>query len=236
MVRIDTVYQKVLALANKEQRGYITPQEFNLMANKAQMDIFESYFHDMKTAYHKPKNNINFADEMEIIEEKLQPFYTFSPVLVEGPSLSIELPGGIYRLKSVLGPGSVPVTQVTEKEYFYIINNPLTKPTADRPIYWRWKLGGINSLYINPGVDDGEVAGYSLGYWRKPIDPKWAYVVVQEKALYNANLTTNFELHPSEEEALVTRILQLSGITIKKPELVEIAMTDNAQTKQQQND
>ena len=29
-VNIDTVYQRVLAIANKEQRGYITPQEFNL--------------------------------------------------------------------------------------------------------------------------------------------------------------------------------------------------------------
>ena len=38
-VSVDTVYQKVLAFANKEQRGYITPQEFNLYANQAQMDI-----------------------------------------------------------------------------------------------------------------------------------------------------------------------------------------------------
>ena len=37
---INNVYQKVLALANKEQRGYITPQEFNLFAEYAQLDIF----------------------------------------------------------------------------------------------------------------------------------------------------------------------------------------------------
>ena len=37
MVDINAVYQKVLALANKEQRGYITPQEFNLFANQAQL-------------------------------------------------------------------------------------------------------------------------------------------------------------------------------------------------------
>ena len=36
-VSVDRVYQKVLALANKEQRGYITPQEFNLFADHAQM-------------------------------------------------------------------------------------------------------------------------------------------------------------------------------------------------------
>ena len=28
-VSVDRVYQTVLALANKEKRGYITPQEFN---------------------------------------------------------------------------------------------------------------------------------------------------------------------------------------------------------------
>ena len=44
MVSVDTVYQRVLALANKEQRGYITPQEFNLLANQAQMVIFDQYF------------------------------------------------------------------------------------------------------------------------------------------------------------------------------------------------
>ena len=47
-VSIDTVYQRVLALANKEQRGYITPQEFNLFADQAQMEIFEQYFYDME--------------------------------------------------------------------------------------------------------------------------------------------------------------------------------------------
>ena len=38
MILIDSVYQKVLALANKEQRGYITPQDFNLFADQAQME------------------------------------------------------------------------------------------------------------------------------------------------------------------------------------------------------
>ena len=46
-VNVDTVYQTVQALANKEQRGYLTPQEFNLFANQAQMDIFEQYIYDL---------------------------------------------------------------------------------------------------------------------------------------------------------------------------------------------
>ena len=193
------------------------------------MDLFENYFHDMKTAYHKPKNNINFSDEMEIIEEKLQPFNSTGILILELGGGS--LPNDIYRLKGVLAPGGIQITQVTQKEYLYILRNPLTKPTVDRPIYIRT---GSSNIYVNPFPYEEETY-YSCTYWKRPSPPKWAYVIVQEKALYNANLTVNFELHQSEEEPLVTRILQLAGITIKKPELVEIAMTDNAQTKQEQN-
>ena len=38
-ISADTVYQRVLALANKEQRGYVTPQEFNLLANLSLIHI-----------------------------------------------------------------------------------------------------------------------------------------------------------------------------------------------------
>ena len=57
MVRVDDVYQKVLALANKEQRGYITPQEFNLFADQAQKEIFEQYFYDLNQFSRVPGNS-----------------------------------------------------------------------------------------------------------------------------------------------------------------------------------
>ena len=56
MVSVDTVYQRVLAIANKEQRGYVTPQEFNLIANQAQSEIFEDYFTQMNVAKQAPGN------------------------------------------------------------------------------------------------------------------------------------------------------------------------------------
>ena len=38
-ISVNEVYQTILAVANKEQRGYITPQEFNLFANKASSKV-----------------------------------------------------------------------------------------------------------------------------------------------------------------------------------------------------
>ena len=76
---------------------------------------------------------------------------------------------------------------------------------------------------------------FILKYWRKPVAPSWGYVVVQEKALYNSNTAVNFELHTSEEERLVTRILQLAGIIIKNPSIQQAAMIDGQSTHQSQN-
>jgi len=59
-VSIDTVYQRVLAIANKEQRGYVTPQEFNILANQAQMDIFEQYFYDKNQFLRQPGNDTTY--------------------------------------------------------------------------------------------------------------------------------------------------------------------------------
>ena len=74
-ISIDTVYQKVLTLTNKEQRGYITPQEFNLLADKAQNDIFESYFNlDSRKL---DKKNLD-GDDMDLLPEKMQIFYVDS--------------------------------------------------------------------------------------------------------------------------------------------------------------
>jgi hypothetical protein len=45
-VNVNEVYKTVLLILNKEQRGYITPNEFNKIATQVQLEIFESYFAD----------------------------------------------------------------------------------------------------------------------------------------------------------------------------------------------
>jgi hypothetical protein len=77
MISIDTVYQKVLALANKEQRGYITPQEYNLFADHAQMEIFEQYFYDLDQRQRGVGNQLDYGDSQENLEEKIGLFELF---------------------------------------------------------------------------------------------------------------------------------------------------------------
>jgi len=87
-VNINTVYQRVLAIANKEQRGYITPQEFNTLANQAQLDIFEQYFYDINQFSRVPGNSTEHSDMLHILEEKLSPFKASTNLVGETQQLT----------------------------------------------------------------------------------------------------------------------------------------------------
>ena len=221
-ISIDTVYQKVLALANKEQRGYITPQEFNLLADKAQKDIFESYFNlDSRKL---DKKNLD-GDDLDLLPEKIQKFYTDVTEIVS--TSWWYLPDNLHKLHTVHS-GGVALNELTKKEILYTENNPLTKATTSRRVYVR----DNDKIIIYPKPSSTSI---TVTYWKNlSTTPNWGYVVVNGKALFNANTSTNFQIHDSEEEMLVTRILELAGVVIEKPQLQQTAMVEKAQLKQEQ--
>ena len=62
-INVNEVYQTVLYILNKEQRGYVTPAEFNKLATQAQLDIFEKYFEDLNQALRMPENDSEYASD-----------------------------------------------------------------------------------------------------------------------------------------------------------------------------
>ena len=228
MISVDTIYQTVLALANKEQRGYITPQEFNLHANHAQMSIFEQYFYDLNQFKRTPGNSSSYADIVGLIEDKIQIFKRGEENITNDSSLS-----GLsefYRISGVTyntGNGIKVVERIKHEDYNNINQSPLTKPTANRPVYWTKD----NKIYFGP-----DLGTFQIRWIAKPKPVNWTYVVINEKPLYNsgANDHQNFELHPSEQNELVLKILQLSGVTIKDTQLVQLGAQEEIKNIQQE--
>jgi len=226
-VDIDRVYQKVQALANKDQRGYITPQEFNLFADQAQLEVFENYFHDLKMAQLKPKNSTDIGDEIELLNERISVHRVDELINESHTNNEYTLTDNAYILSSVF-VSNIEVDEVDSRLLRQMERNPLTKAVADRPVYVR---KGVNKIKIYPTV--GLVV--NVEYIKKPNTPSWGYVVIQGKALYNGANSTDFDLHESEETNLVMRILELSGIALKDRALTETAMRDKANTKAEKN-
>ena len=76
-INVNTVYQTVLMILNKEQRGYMTPTEFNKVATQVQLEIFEKYFDDLNQQLRIPQADTDYADRQENIDEKIAIFKTF---------------------------------------------------------------------------------------------------------------------------------------------------------------
>ena len=57
---INEIRNTVLAIINKNNNGYLTPEEFNLFAEQAQLEVFESYFFDFNNWIVKKPTKIKF--------------------------------------------------------------------------------------------------------------------------------------------------------------------------------
>ena len=171
-VNVNTVYQTVLYILNKEQRGYAPPAEFNSIATQVQLEIFNSYFPDGNQVNRlNQSNNQNDTEYFNIFNNlsyRLTPF-------VQQVTLSLvnTLPGAIPAYGDGIGfsyPFVDPITQsinpriylfgevtciyegnprlesvaqrTSRKEYTIIQKSNLTKPTSKFPIYYNY--GDLN--------------------------------------------------------------------------------------------
>ena len=243
-ISVDTIYQRVLALANKEQRGYITPQEFNLLANQAQMSIFESYFYTKNQRNRTEQTTTNEVDETdisELLDRKLGPFQSFEavtsghtfPATVTVSSVAYD----VFHTGVVLS-GNEPCQKVSMFEAQRLKNSTRhMATTAGRaPIYCDSRTSGQDIQIFDGGVDP-VTSSVTVECFRVPKTVNWPYVVVNNKALFNnsASLAQDFELHKSETDTIVMSILELAGVVINKPGIVQIAASKNAGETQVQN-
>ena len=240
-VSIDTVYQRVLSIANKEQRGYITPQEFNLLANQAQLELFEQYFHDINQFGRLPGNKTEYSDMIDNINEKLKPFQNYQTAMSVSSSSIGVLDSNLHKLGKVTynqatGTGStstfhIEIEEIDQGQFAEIQLSPLTRATIDRPYYVRKTA---TQILLFPAASFASSGNVFYNWIDKPAKVEWTYTVVNGEALYNSTNVVDFELHASEETKLVIKILELAGIVIKDPNLYQLVDKEETETLQQE--
>jgi len=231
MVSIDTVYQRVLVLANKEQRGYITAQEFNLFANQAQMDIFDQYFYDVNQFSRIPGNSTGGSDMLDYLEEKISIFEDTKNVNKNATGEFYNVGAGIsdlYKIDNIIYNDNYSCEQINSNQLQNILNSPLLSPTTYNPVY---TLKRSNKLFLYP-IDLEEKI--TVNYIRKPSKVEWSSYNILGSDLYDSTNSVDFELHSSEETKLVIKILQLAGIAMKDPSLYQVAAAEDNKNIQQE--
>jgi len=237
-INVNTVYTSVLSILNKEQRGYLTPYEFNQLATQVQLEIFESYFENLNQQLRAPENNSEYADRVKMLQEKISTFETSASVNVvvannigtydfSAQNPSVHRFGRIDYTNGSKLP--VEIDKVTRQEFLTFRRSPLTAPSQDYPICYieGTTIKILPAIGSTPASPNAAQQVYTLEYVKKPIDPVWNYTVGSVgQYIFDpvANgVSKDFEISDLDQTEVILKILMYAGVVIRDPEIVQQA-------------
>lgn len=239
MASVESVYFALKDLANKDQRGFITPTTFNRFAQVAQLNIFNSLFVDARKDKVARLRNIEGARPLgskKQIKEDLS-FFSKEAVLNQADGV-FSKPDDLARIislrtngKFILGQSNSTNIDVVydEEKLHYILNSSLSVPTESRPIA---VLGEKVEVFPT------SIKKIKLRYYKYPegivpstgartaATPKFGFTVSNGVESYSAALSVDFELPDHYEAQLIVEIAKLIGVNLKDADVFNYASTE----------
>ena len=216
---LDRARNTVLAVINKENRGYITPSESDLFFNQAQLEIFEDYFMEYAKWIAKQNtrlSNSDYSDMPKMIREKIEIFADTSDMTFNETSGLFEYPSDAYYVNEVYY-NDEEADEVDKRRMRYLVKSNLTAPTTEYPIYTRYG----RSVLMHP---TSIITDVSCDYLRRPKTPKWTYLTANGNPIFNpgAGDYQDLEIHPSDEPKIIVKVLSYVGISIREADVVQL--------------
>ena len=127
------------------------------------------------------------------------------------------LPSDLYQIEDdgvVADSGDV--VEEVERSVFGYLNQSLSVPAADYPVY---EHVGSNIRILPITITD-----VNIRYIRKPAAPNWTYTVVSGKEMYDPSNGSfqDFELHPSEFSNIVVRMAGYFSVNLREEEVARV--------------
>jgi len=115
MAMIDDVRNTVLAIINKNNYGYLSPQDFNLYATQAQLDIYEDYFYQYNQWINKENQRQSGTGYADIVKGLVEVIDSFSKqvFLIQANANTFNLPSDYYLINKVFYYPSILASGVT---------------------------------------------------------------------------------------------------------------------------
>ena len=236
---IDEIYRLVQTFANKEQRGFVTPSDFNLLAKQAELELVNKRL-DVLREKSQPKKAAGFTQESltpELAEQDLAPFLisvsksTSKGVVSSGYTENeITIDPNVLLIKELfilpdesLGINShIPLEIIGPKDINKVLRSSLVKPSVEFPI--GLMSGSINSGDLKIKVFPDEINSVMMYVYHLPSNPpQWSYVTIAGKPVYNPSDSTQFRLPVRVHGELVIKILEYLGVNLREAEVVQYA-------------
>lgn len=236
---IDSVRSTVLHVLNKDNRGFLSPDEFNKFANLAQLEIFEEYFYELSHNKNKLYNRLHNSEHADIpkrLDEIIDSFALTKPLLYNAITEKHEPPGvgtnvnepPVYKVNEVYNTNNDIVNKVTQTQVISLQKSSIIRPSSTNQVYVEDKDG----YKIYPATTS---SSYLVDYIRYPFAPKWTYTMVGSTPMFDSTKADyqDFEIPGYEFQKLVVRILKYAGVSIREQDVVAVAFNEENIDKQQ---
>jgi len=218
---IDRIKKKVEFFINTEMRGNFTPGKFELALHDAIQGRNEEYFYDLNKLIVR-ENRGMISGGLSNIPDKFSS--KILHYLVESPPLTITndrigLPNDWrYLDEGELVDGNA-VEYCKNKREFNILKS---QATTQYPIY---TIIGDLLLFAPTSATPYQT---TISYIRQIKYPKWTYTAVDGAELFNPDAVDfqDADIHISEENEIVRRVLMSFGVNLKEEDLQRFTMQE----------
>ena len=232
MVSVQAVYRTLQDLANKDQKGFITPAVFNRFAALAQLNIYNELFQELVKAKQALRQNVDPGRDKSIRKQTLEDlaFFVVRDYLISASSTSnlYIKPSNLSKIISISSTSTVSADN----------NYDSTTNRYDRKsVELVYDVDKIIAEDIE--IFPTSISDITLTYYRRPgsvnLDgestdspPTYGEIFMNGMSMYNPDTTLNFMLPSHYDTELVMEIGKLIGVRLRDPNLAQFAATEEA--------
>jgi len=230
---IDEVYKLVQVFANKEQRGFISPSDFNLLAKQAELELYNKRLSIIKQKSPTRKSQGLYAENLspELARQDIATFLTRSEINTSEkltPYLGVTVAVTSDYVESMFIntdehhdiSTNVPLDIVEPKDINQILRSSLVKPSIEYPIALLGSEGGTSKVF---SVFPDTITRVIAYHYRNNNTPKWSYVTVAGKPVHDSSSSNEFKISSRCHGEIVVKILEYLGVSIREADVVQYA-------------
>jgi len=216
---IDEVYKFINFIVKKSNAGgYVTPSEFNLLINRAQIQYFNKLYGNQNDyRYDRPVPKISYA-VTEKISNSLSPFLSDKTTVTIDANGQCTTPTDMIQMVAVTKEVSGKENEITRVEQDRVANNLSSyydAPDTEFPIYAQLRT----KLQFYPKT----LASASVIYLKKPTNMAWAFTTVSGRYVYDSLLSVQPLWSDVDMNEVMYIALSYIGVNLKDQEVSQFA-------------
>lgn len=216
-MNVNQVYEIIQYIINKNQDGYMSPDEFNLIINQAQTSFVTYLLGELQQyQYGRPQSRISFGQN-EIVRGKITPLIN-SPLLLTINAQGLSPYPVDYLAPDAMYDNSIYRNRIRfasqDKLHSYLAST--IDPIESNPVYL------IESTYLRFYPQNLGYARFS--YIKEPPQMFWNSTdSIYGQPVYNPVGSVDPVFYDTEMLEIITRALKIAGVNLQTQQVIQYA-------------